>query len=389
MRWGVPEPGKVWMVARYNLVRAFRDRTNLFFVLIFPILIVAVLGAQFGSDDAPEVGVAGSGPLVDTAVEDLRESEAVQVRRASADEIGDLVTDSSVTVGVIVPDGATELLDAGDDVVVRVLVGESDEAAQVEGLVVRALERAALLPAVTGELSGESGVAPAEVAGVVRSAAAAMGDIEIDQVAAGGAEAQEFGFEQIAAGMLLLMTFLNTLTGAAGLIQSRKLGVSRRMLVSPTSIGTIVLGEGAGRWMMGVFQAVYIMVATTVLFGVAWGNLLSAIVLVVVFAAVAAGAAMLVGALMHNDEQAAGVTVMMGLGLGALGGTMLPLELFGSTMRTVAHATPHAWALEAFTVVGRGGSIGDVLPELGVLLGFAVVLIAVAAWRLRVTLTRA
>jgi ABC-2 type transport system permease protein len=108
------------------------------------------------------------------------------------------------------------------------------------------------------------------------------------------------------------------------------------------------------------------------------------------FAAVAAGAAMLVGAVMHNDEQASGITVMVGLGLGALGGSMLPLDLFGSTMRTIAHVTPHAWANDAFAELGRrGGTLLDILPQLGVLAAFAVVLIGLASWRLRLTLTRA
>jgi ABC-2 type transport system permease protein len=81
--------------------------------------------------------------------------------------------------------------------------------------------------------------------------------------------------------------------------------------------------------------------------------------------------------------------VLAGLALGALGGTMLPLELFNSTMNTVAHITPHAWAIDAFTQTGRhGATLVDLLPELGVLAAMAAVLIVLASWRLRVTLTR-
>jgi ABC-2 type transport system permease protein len=98
---------------------------------------------------------------------------------------------------------------------------------------------------------------------------------------------------------------------------------------------------------------------------------------------------MLIGAIMQNDEQAAGVTVLAGLALGALGGTMLPLELYNSTMNSIAHITPHAWAIDAFTDMGRhGATLVDVLPEVGVLGAMALLLIALASWRLRVTLTR-
>jgi ABC-2 type transport system permease protein len=161
------------------------------------------------------------------------------------------------------------------------------------------------------------------------------------------------------------------------------------MISTPTSVRTIVIGEGFGRWGVGMFQALYIMIATALLFGVEWGDLATAIVVLALFAAVAAGAAMLIGAIMENDEQAAGVTVLAGLALGALGGTMLPLELYNSTMNNVAHITPHAWAIDAFTQMGRhGGTLVDVLPEVGVLAAMAVLLIGLASWRLRVTLTR-
>ena len=68
---------------------------------------------------------------------------------------------------------------------------------------------------------------------------------------------------------------------------------------------------------------------------------------------------------------------------------MLPLELFSPTLRKVAHITPHAWALDGFAeLVRRDGDTLDILPELGVLALYAAVLIGLAAWRLRIAITR-
>jgi ABC-2 type transport system permease protein len=67
---------------------------------------------------------------------------------------------------------------------------------------------------------------------------------------------------------------------------------------------------------------------------------------------------------------------------------MVPLEIFTPSMRTIAHATPHAWANDAFAeLVRHGGTIADILPQLGVLLAFAVALLGLAAWRLRIAIT--
>jgi ABC-2 type transport system permease protein len=79
---------------------------------------------------------------------------------------------------------------------------------------------------------------------------------------------------------------------------------------------------------------------------------------------------------------------LLGLGLAALGGCMVPLEVFSPTMRTVAHFTPQAWALEGFTKLIRtdAGVLG-IAPQIGVLTAIAVGLVALASWRLRRAIT--
>jgi ABC-type uncharacterized transport system permease subunit len=187
---------------------------------------------------------------------------------------------------------------------------------------------------------------------------------------------------------LILFVFLTSLTGAAQLILSRQLGVSRRMLATPTSVGTILLGEALGRFAVALFQAVFIVAATALIFGVAWGDPLGATVLVLVFTLVAAGVAMLIGAIANNAEQAGSLGVFAGLGIAAIGGSMVPPEIFPEPMATISWFTPHRWALDGFRELIVGGGVLDILPQLGVLLGLAAVVLALATWRLRAALTR-
>jgi ABC-2 type transport system permease protein len=160
------------------------------------------------------------------------------------------------------------------------------------------------------------------------------------------------------------------------------------MLSTPTTAGTVVGGEGLGRFGVVMVQGLYILFATLLLFQVDWGNPLGAALVMITFGAVCAGAAMLMGTLFRNDEQATGVGVILGIGLGALGGCMIPLEFFSDTMQMVAHITPHAWALDAFAVLVReDGTVADILPELAVLTAYAAVLITIAGLRLRRSMT--
>jgi ABC-2 type transport system permease protein len=80
--------------------------------------------------------------------------------------------------------------------------------------------------------------------------------------------------------------------------------------------------------------------------------------------------------------------VFAGLGLAALGGCMVPLEIFPDTMVKIAHITPHAWGLDGFAeLIRRGGDLGSIAGEVAVLTGFAAVLLALGTWRLRAKLT--
>jgi ABC-2 type transport system permease protein len=67
---------------------------------------------------------------------------------------------------------------------------------------------------------------------------------------------------------------------------------------------------------------------------------------------------------------------------------MAPLEVFPATARTIAHITPHAWANDAFSkLLKHGGDLITILPQIGVLLGFAAIATAIAVWQLHRTLT--
>lgn len=184
--------------------------------------------------------------------------------------------------------------------------------------------------------------------------------------------------------------FVTGLTGAAALIQARRYGVTLRMMGTPTRPSEIILGEGLGRLAVVLVQGLYIIAVTAIVFGVAWGSMLAAALILLAFGAVATGAAMLFGALFSNDQQAAGVGVMVGLGVSALGGAMVPYEIFPAAMQTVAQFTPHYWALDAFAEIQRrGGGVADILPQLGVLAAYAAVLLGLATLRMRATLGRA
>ena len=374
-----------------ELTRRMRDPVNVFFVFAFPVILILLLGVTFGGSLVPKLAlvVHDEGFLAREILGELRSDDALDV--VVVDDEADLLGDVERGVfeaGVIIPSGYTEALRSGRDQSVTYVAKPGGFGGSVRSAVDAAVSGVAarLRAARVAQTEGAGGFTPAyETATAI---AVRRPGIEVAfTVAGGGNVADEGQFDTGAATQLILFTFVNSLAGSVGLVQTRQLGVLRRMLAAPIGSSTILLGQTLGRCLVALVQGLLILVVAALLFGVDWDERLGASGVINLFALVSTGAAMLFGAILANEQQA-GALVPFGLAVAALGGSMVPLEIFPDTIKTIAHATPHAWANEAFAeLIGHGAKVADILPQLGALLAFAAVLLGAASWLLRRKLT--
>lgn len=383
---------KALAIARVNLVRFLRDRSNVVPMLLVPLVFVYLIGTQFGGEDRPVIGLHGSDALADQVEDDLRADDAVAVDRH--DDLHDLreaVGAGEVTLGAALPTDAAELVSAGTGLEIEVLSRPEGGGAALAPVLSGVVAEHALIPGVVADLARDPSGVPADRARpAVEAVAAELTRTSVSASTPDGVELAAPGgrFAEGAAQQLVLMVFLFTLFSAMPMVQSRQLGLTRRMLGGPTRVSTVLAGEAGGRWLIALLQGAWILVVTAVVFDVDWGDLPAALAIVVVFGAVGAGAGLLVGALLDDDGAVLGAAMVLGLAVAALGGAMVPGELMSGLAATVSRFTPHAWALDAFAEVRAGAGLTDIVGELAVLAATAVVLVLVASWRLRVTLTR-
>jgi ABC-2 type transport system permease protein len=382
-------------IARVNLLRVVRDRANLFFVFLLPLIIIVALGTAFGGAERSRLGVVRQDPgtLGEELIALITAGEvAVDIReRSSLSELEDGVATGELQGGLVIPVGYDEGLRAGRPVELLLVARPEDRLGALrQGIEVAvasqsALVRAALLAA---ERSGRSF---ADTLAVARERQEETPAITVATTMVGAASPFE-GSDMFALGaqsQTILFMFLTSLTAATQVILTRQLGVSRRMLSTPTAVRSILAGELTGRFAIAMLQGLFIVLVSSLAFGVRWGDLPGAAVVIVLFALVATGAAMIVGVFAGSPDQASALGVLLGLVLGALGGAMVPLELFPPAMAALARLTPHAWALEALrTLAGEGAGLLDILAQLGVLVVYAAVLVLIGTWGLRRSLTR-
>ena len=392
------DPGKVLEIARVNLLRQIRDRSDVFFVFILPTLIIVALGLQFGGGGRARLGVVAPGEDPDAAalVAALAADDAELDVRAIADEaeLRTEVEHGQLEAGVIIPDGFGAGLRGGSTVEVRYVGTIGALTLGIRAPVEAAIARVNALATASRVGSAATGAtfdAAAAAAGSSRDAVPGV-TVDVTRVGEPGPFAGFAEFTLGASSQLVLFMFLTSMTAATRLVATRRLGVSRRMVAAPVSTATIVVGEALGRYAVALLQAAYIVAVTAIVFGVAWGDPIAAGALIALFGVVSAGAAMLVGSLARNADQAGSIGVFAGLALGALGGCMVPYQIMPASMQAIAQLLPHSWALLGLqSLIGRGDAgagagLAAVAPNLVVLAVYGAVVMGLATWRFRRTI---
>ena len=97
-------------------VRLFlRDRSNIFFVFVFPLLLILLLGSQFGANSAQaRVALSGApGTELAEALSGQLEEDGLEVSPAGAASVRDQLSRGRTDVGIFISDDDAAAFAAG------------------------------------------------------------------------------------------------------------------------------------------------------------------------------------------------------------------------------------------------------------------------------------
>lgn len=391
---------------RNEFLLEFASPISLFFFLVLPLLFTAAVGAGLGGmmnqdDETPQevriplyVQTQDQGPLVEAllavfpeanlepnVVEALPEEQfglEIPAYFSAALLNGDMVTltlhtlpDNSASSAVEQAVRAAQGRLGGSALVAQMGLEQARQA----GVVSTPEEEAQFLREVLTEVLTAAQQPPA-TAQVRWAEGATIAD---------DANAMATSAEQASAGQLVTWVQI-TLLGAAEVLVSERLGGTlRRMLVTPTSRALVLIGKLLGRLSLGLLQMTILLVGGTLLFGVNWGRHPLAVALVsLAFALATVSLGILLATVVKTRGQAGSIVVGLSMGMAALGGAWYPLEITPPLYRQAVQILPSTWAMRAYTdLLARGADLVQVLPYVGILLGFALVFLAIGVWRFR------
>jgi linearmycin/streptolysin S transport system permease protein len=194
-----------------------------------------------------------------------------------------------------------------------------------------------------------------------------------------GAAAVKFDIlAYMAPGMALLFLMYTVSYGGRSILAERSQGTLPRLLVAPTSTSAVLGGKVLGIFLTGVAQVGILILASSLFFGVKWGDALGLVVLILAAVFGATGWGMLITALARTPAQIASIGSALMLIFGILGGSFITLDQMPAYVRTLSKITPNAWGLDGFTTLALGGTLSNLAQPITALLIMGALLFGVA-----------
>jgi ABC-2 type transport system permease protein len=375
-------------------------------VFLVPFAFIGIFGSIF-SQGTPVVTVYGvnadRGEHGEEIISLLEKSLNLELEMLDTrEEADELVNKGTRMAAVVIPENFSEAVtsDEGASLLVIVDPARADQAGIVTGLVQEALIKpivfAEIERAISGLFKGQTVEGVDEnifktfinagiKAVVAKSVNEAIDDPLIKVEAKPYSEAATQGaislFNQIAPGSALLFAFFMVSHLADAVVTERSTGTLRRLMSTPLSKVSLLLGKALPFFSLAAIQLIFILLICNLLFNLPLGG--SPLALLVVILAVSltvAGMGILIAGLARSQTQSGAIAIFIVLAMGAVSGAMVPqLEIPG-----IGFITPHYWALEGIqNVISRGMGLEGVLMQSGILLGMAVLFFAIGAWRFK------
>ncbi len=367
------------VIALNELRRRLRDRSVLIGCLAAPLLMAAVLGLSFAGSSsavAVRVGVAGASPqLMAAAVEASQLPPGVTVVTMPSEQaVKNAVADGNLDSGVAVLPGQLRLSNLlipivdpgathtpGYDVVTKGTSQLGHEYAESVAAGISSVLYA-------GKVAHGVTIDPATVT------------ITTQSVGHGGKVNLNFFAPNIA----VVFLFIGSGLGMRSLLMERSAGTLARITAAPLRPTQIVLGKLLAIFVTGLATIFVIWAVTTFAFGANWGNPLGVLLMCIGATAAMCGIGVFLTSLAKTEQQAFGITLLVGLFLALLGGNLLPSGSLPDVFQVLALGTPNGWALVGF---GRLDQLREpassIVGPFLVLLAIALVAGALAMTRVR------
>ena len=405
---------KLFLIGIKDLKLMFRDRAALTFMLLAPFLLTIGMGFVTGRFSGGSSGLSNI-PVIIVNLDKQDLGDALE-DLFSSDDLADLmeptasfdpeaarqaIDDNQASAAVIIPEGFTQSIIPAEGTIfdqnavqpepVKIEVYTNPSSPTSAGIV-KAIVDEFVSRVEEGRTSGMTSIVqlmsnglldPLNAEDEARDLFQNVDESESSAITlkknTEGAEAVEFDLlAYFAPGMALMFLMYTVSYGGRSILAERSQGTLPRLMISPTDTAQVLGGKVLGIFFTGVAQVGILILASSMFFGVKWGDALGVAVLILVAVFGASGWGMLITALARTPAQVGSTGSAIMLIFGILGGSFINLEQMPPFVRTISKITPDAWGLDGFTTLALGGTLKNLTEPITALLIMGTVLFGIA-----------
>lgn len=395
---------KLFAIAIKDTLVRFTSPMEWLFFLVLPIIFTLVIGSSTGpsSDDRIKMIVVdqAKNSLSETLITTLDASSSVRIELKTLEEATSTLDQKKISAVLIIPQNFTQqsLLDQKAELELRQLPNNTD-ALIAQQAVQAVLSRVSSVVDIANTSVAQAESLPgfkfeSEIArqtffdSSLKEAQTLMAESpnRIKEVKGNTKDSIEFDPRSNAsAGQLVTWVFIPLIGLSGTFAYERQKGTLRRILTTPTSKGLYLAGTIIGQVLTALVQMVLLVLFGIFVMKLNWGHAPLALAVILISSALAAAAmGTMMGAFVKTEGQASGLSIMFGMVMALMGGCWYPLELFPQTVQQVVKILPTTWSMQGLLdIVLRGQGLMAILPEAGVLLGFALIFFIVGIARFK------
>ena len=385
------------MIAWKDLMELFRNRMMLIMLVLMPLLMMTMAGFMFPSSTSiSHVSVAlvnqdegyANHSLSVTLIAALTMNSSTGMMTitsaSSLEEVRSMIQAGEVEGGIIIATNFTSSIMTGKQGAITIVTDQTNP--QMSMLLQIALKE------VLEQIG--TGFAQQKVEGLNQTVnpSNSLAIVKPYSVQTEGAVLGDFSyFDFIAPGLMAMTVMMSVMTGLpAAISHERETGTLDGMMVAPISRLAVILGKTLAQTARGMLQGTLILALAVALFGVTIHGsilLIFALLLLGVFSFVGLG--IVITSFAKDQETAMMVMMALMFPMMLLSGVFFPTQQMPWYMQSISNFLPLTYVATALRkVMVLGVSISMITTELAVLIGFGVVMTAIAVPVFKRAMTR-
>lgn len=374
-------------LAAKDLKLRLRDKSAIMFAFLAPLGLAAIITFAFGNEEGFHTVLAivdnDKGEISTAFVKGVKDGlgDAATLEPVTSEaDAKSMVDKGSLRSAIVIPEGFTRSIQEGTPIQLKVY---KNAEAQISSAIAEGVAESFANEIEAGRLAvGTAATAakrPVDVQALAEKASRERIPTRIVDGKVGANPTNSASY--FGPAMAIFFLSFTVQFGPLGILAERSEGTLKRLLASPTSMSSILLGKALGAFILGMISLGVMAVVTTITLGANWGPPIGIAALgaatIVAFMAISA-----VGATITRTEEGAQAFVGVVMSLFALlGGNFIRITDAPPLMQKLSLGTPNGWAIRGFIDLATGGGLVSIKTPLVALAAIALgALLVVAAF---------